>query len=84
MRYRIGTEKKSTLIVTKEKWGSRGSDTKIMEKMLQPKDLSDKGGKGTVLRFTARLRNSRLLLCTPGNKIGTKVDGIIGGGAVSI
>jgi hypothetical protein len=55
-----------------------------MKKMLQPKDLSDKGGKGTVLRFTARLRNSRLLLCTPGNKIGTKVDGIIGGGAVSI
>jgi hypothetical protein len=43
MRYRIGTEKKSTLIVTKEKWGSRGSDTKIMKKMLQPKDLSDKG-----------------------------------------
>jgi len=50
---------------------------------LQPKDLNGNGGKGTT-DSELDLKIVGYFFFTLGYKIVTKVDGIIGGGAVSI
>ena len=48
------------------------------------KEFSCSSGKGTILRFTARMRDSGLLFSTPRNQIIAKINKVARGGTASI
>lgn len=74
VRHWIGADEESTFVITKETWWIGERNTTIAKEMLYPNDLSGSGCKGAKLRFAAGPRDYRLLLRTPGNKIGTKIE----------
>lgn len=74
VRHWIETDEESTSVITKETWWIGERNTKIAKEMLNPNDRSGGGCKGAILRLAAEPREYRLLLRTPGNKIGTKID----------
>ena len=52
--------------------------------MREPKKFSGSESKSTILRLTARPRNSRLLFGTPGNQVVAKVNRITKSRTMSI
>jgi hypothetical protein len=84
MLYRVGGEVDGADIVAVDEAGFVKRVMEFLEKLPQPRSLSDAVSDSPVLGLSARARNSGLPLRGPGDKAATEEYGITGGGAASV
>jgi hypothetical protein len=84
MLYRVGGEVDGADIVAVDKAGFVKRMMEFLEKLPQPRSLSDAVSNSPILGLSTRARDSGLPFRGPRDKAASEEDGITGGGAASV